>query len=338
MIAARRSIGARAALAVAIAGCVGPRGDATLPAAGRADDDGAGQLAQASVQIRLGDGATDLDVERERERERSGGPRRYRRGGFEDSDAAYAGTVYGLETSVGGSRYGLGGMGRVGFGIVGPMLPPRTDGGDSALIGLVTWRGDRGVVWPAGCTEARVAHAGGAAAGAVVYLVNAPLRRERGDDDRWTTARGAIEADRCALWPAAQAIGPVPAIVDVETGGDGALTLAVTGRKPVPLDPGGRAKVGIDADGLIRVDADGRAPAWIISQPHDYHTVTDAHGRFVLDGVPAGAYELVVWFPPMVRALDGGQPVWTEPTVVRRRVTVGEGESVRLGFALDPAP
>ena len=323
-------------LAVAIAGCVGGRGDATLPAAGRADDDGAGQLAQASVQIRLGDGATDLDVEREGPH--TGAMRRYRHGGYQDSEAAYAGTVYGLETSVGGSLYGIGGIGRVGFGIVGPMLPPRTGGGDSALMGLVTWRGDRGVVWPAGCTEARVARAGGAAMGAVVYLVNAPLRRARGDDDRWTMARGAIEADRCALWPAAQAIGPVPAIIDVENGGGGALTLAVPGRKPLTLDAGGRAKVGIDADGLLRVDADGRAPAWIIGQPHDYHTVTDARGRFVLDGVPAGSYDLVVWYPPLVRAIEGGQPVWTEPTVLRRRVLVGDFESVRLGLALDPAP
>ena len=67
-------------------------------------------------------------------------------------------------------------------------------------------------------------------------------------------------------------------------------------------------------------------------------TVTDALGRFAIDGVPAGSYELVIWYPPMVRAVEDDRPVWTEPTVVRRRISVGAAETVRAGLALTPTP
>src|SRR5688572_656985 len=73
-----RGRGRVALAAVAIAGCVGPRGTAPLPVAGHRDDDGAGQLAQASVQIRLGEGVTDAELERERLR--GAAARRYARG------------------------------------------------------------------------------------------------------------------------------------------------------------------------------------------------------------------------------------------------------------------
>lgn len=334
------------AVAAAVAGCLGAGGSTTLPPAGANNDDGAGQLARASVQIRLGDERSDLEVDRAP----AESPRRYSRrspspgdwadgSGYGGGDPTFAGSVYGLDSSVGGASYGgFGLVGGGGFGIGGPPLPRRTDGGDGAVLGVVTWRGDRGVAWPAGCPGARVAHAGGATAGAVVYLASAPLRRDRSDDDRTVVERGAIEADRCGLWPAAQVIGPLPGLVDVENGSDQLVRLGTGGRDELTLEPGGRWRVAVSDASLVRIDADQRSPAWLLGLTHDYHTVTDDLGRFVLDGVPAGTYDLVVWSPPLVRGLAGDQPVWTEPTTVRRRITVGATGTVRLSIALDPAP
>ncbi len=333
------------ALATAVAGCLGAGSSTTLPAAGAHDDDGAGQLARASIQIRLGDDCSDLAVDPapsepvRRYTHRSPSAGGWHDGSGDGGDPAYAGSVYGLDASVGGGTYG--GFGMLGgtFGIAGPPAPTGTDGGDGAVLGVVTWRGDRGVVWPPGCPGTRVAHAGGATAGAVVYLASAPLRRDRSDDDdRMTVERGAIVADRCALWPAVQVIGPLPGLVDVENGSDQVLRLGAGGRTALTLEPGGRWRVPVSDTALVRIDAEQRAPAWLVGLTHDYHTVTDDLGRFALDGVPAGTYELVVWSPPLVRALDGDRPVWTEPTTVRRRITVGTTGTVRLAIALDPAP
>lgn len=334
------------ALALALGGCLGPRRAAPLPAAGAQDDDGAGQLAQASVQIQLGDGARDLDLERDRRR---GGFRRAPRWSEWSGGAAYGGldpslggSVYGLDASAGGLGYGVTfglGHGSGGFGVRGPAMPELTSGGEAGIVGVVTWRADRGVEWPAGCAGARVARAGGAAAGAVVFLASAPRRAERYDDEQWLAVRGAIDADGCALWPAAQAIGPTPAMIDLENGSGEPLRLALGGpQRSVVLEPGARTRMQLDQAEVVRIDADRRAPAWLLGQAHDYHTVTDPLGRFALAEVPAGTYELVVWYPPVARSVEGDRPAWTEPTVLRRRVTVGATGTVRLSLALDPAP
>lgn len=335
---------ALAALA-ALVGC-GGRAAATLPAAGADGDDGAGQLAQASLEVRLGDGMPDLAAEVERARASAG--RRTTRPALtgawtstraDGTDPTLAGSVYGLDSSVGGAMYGFGlGFGGGGFGIAGGDLPSRTDGGDGAVLGTVTWRGDGGVAWPAGCAGARVARAGGAVAGAIVYLAGAPLRRDAFDDERWTPARGALTADDCALWPTAQVIAPVPGVVELENGAATPLPLAVDGRSGPTLEPGARSKLAMTAVAIVRVDGGGRAPAWVLGQTSDYHTITDALGRFAIDGVPAGSYELVIWYPPLVRAVEDGRPVWTEPTVARRRIAVGAAETVRASLALTPTP
>jgi len=338
----------RGLAAIALAAQVGCGGRAatTLPAAGADADDGAGQLAQASLEVRLGDGMPDLAAEVERAR--AGAGRRTTRPALsaawtstrpDGTDPTLAGSVYGLDSSVGGSMYGFGlGFGRSGFGVAGGDLPSRTDGGDGAVLGTVTWRADGGVAWPAGCAGARVARAGGAVAGAIVYLAGAPLRRDAFDDERWTAARGALTADDCALWPAAQVVAPVPGVVELENGAAGSLAFAVDGRSGPTLEPGARSKLAMTDVGIVRVDGGGRAPAWVLGQTSDYHTVTDALGRFAIDGVPAGSYELVIWYPPLVRAVEDDRPVWTEPTVVRRRIAVGAAATVRASLALTPTP
>jgi hypothetical protein len=331
----------RGAIALlAFAGCLAGRGPAPLPPAGSNQDDGGGQLARASFQIRLDEGA-DLASEQARVRSE---PRRTYFGrspvGWQPGsglDPSLAGSVYGLDTSVGGETYGLV-MGSVGFGIVGPTTPPRTAGDDGAVLGVVSWRGDRGVAWPEGCAGARVAKAGGAVAGAVVYLADAPLRRGADDDDRVTTTRAAVSADGCALWPPAQAIGPLPALVEIENGAQAPLVLSAGSGGAVTLEGGGRRTLVLADVAPVRIDAGERAPAWLLGQPHDQVTVTDALGRFALDDVPAGTYELVIWYPPLVRSVEGTRPVWTEPTTVRRTVTVWARGVARVAVALAPAP
>ncbi|HVV84237.1 MAG TPA: hypothetical protein VHE35_14290 [Kofleriaceae bacterium] len=336
----RRRRGALAAAAVALAGCAGARNDWPLPPAGSGSDDGAGQLAQASVQLRLEGGDDD---DNNNDAQDTPPPREGRAaifgtwagGAGYGADPSLSGSVYGLDGSAGGAMYAYGSG--PPFGITGPSLPPRTDGGAAAVVGVVTWRGDRGIAWPAGCAGARVAHAGGATEGALVYLANAPLRHGPFDDERWTPARGAIEADGCALWPPAQMVGPAPGMVDVENASAEPLSMTI-GSAAVELEPGADWRLPVQQVGVIRVDAGTRAPAWVLGENHDYFTVTDALGRFALDGVPAGTYDLVVWYPPLVRAMDGDRPQWTDATAIHRRVTVGATGAVRVAVALDPAP
>lgn len=332
--------GARAVVIVALAahgplaGCGAP--SHRLPPAGSIDDrtggadDGAGQLAQASVQIRLGDGLDEPAAGSD-----SRDTRRYYFRERRD-EAWFSGSVYGLDASMGG---GYGGFAvATPFGVLDGAAPPPYDRGDAALVGQVTWRAGRGVPWPAGC-EGRVARAGAPAAGVVVYLAQANRRTDEDDDGRWSTTRGAVVADRCGLWPAAQSVGPVPAVIDVENAGPSSLVLGRgTSGGELTLEPGARWSFGVAEPALVRLDADDRAPAWILGQLHDFHTVTDDLGRFALDGVPAGTYELVVWSPPLVRALDGERPQWTEPTTAVQRVTVGATGTARVTVALDPAP
>lgn len=82
---------------------------------------------------------------------------------------------------------------------------------------------------------------------------------------------------------------------------------------PAPLE-GQRFEVVLDRVGIFRLGcalhADERA--WVAVPEHPYHVVSDADGRFTIDGVPAGTVRLVGWHPPIA---DGGRPLRGELAV-----------------------
>ncbi|MBI3435650.1 MAG: hypothetical protein HY056_11320 [Proteobacteria bacterium] len=60
-----------------------------------------------------------------------------------------------------------------------------------------------------------------------------------------------------------------------------------------------RHKVALTRGSIIEIDCDAHnwMSAWIVTSDHPYVAVTDSAGRFAIDDVPAGEFELVAWHP-----------------------------------------
>ena len=89
--------------------------------------------------------------------------------------------------------------------------------------------------------------------------------------------------------------------------------------------PRGRSRtVRFDQPGVVRVfcEIHSHMSAWILVFAHRYFAITDAEGRYRIEGVPPGRYTLVVWVDGSVRA--------------RREVEVKEGGGiVEQGFEVE---
>ncbi len=89
--------------------------------------------------------------------------------------------------------------------------------------------------------------------------------------------------------------------------------------------PRGQSRsVRFDKPGVVRVfcEIHSHMSAWILVFAHPYFAITDAEGRYRIEGVPPGSYTLVAWNDGTVRA--------------RREVRVGaDGEPVDADFSLD---
>lgn len=90
--------------------------------------------------------------------------------------------------------------------------------------------------------------------------------------------------------------------------------------------------------GVIRVlcDAHPHMAAWLIVHDSPYHAVTDAHGAFRIDGVPAGTWKVTMWhqgFRPRGRDKDG-RPVYDEPRTVTKEITVAPRGVASVAFEL----
>lgn len=316
---------------VALAGCGAPPAQRLGPAGSRLDD-GTGQLASASVRLEVG--ATEE------------GPfgDRYARRRLELEAGGYGGAGYG---GYGYGGYGYGGFGYGGLGVgLGPPAPPAPPYHPTGVIdpgtvmGALRWKVDAGVAWPAGCAAARVARVGAPISGAVAYLEGLTAGRAVPYAMSFVRTGGVLVVDDCALVPTVQIVSPLPAQLVIENADQ--VVARVVGERAgmtstVELDPGGRQTMSVDRVGALRFEGGARAPAWAIGQAHPYYVVTDPDGRFALDDVPPGTYQLVVWYPPLVMRVDAGGPRWGPATIERRRVTVPRRGVVRLELALAPA-
>lgn len=325
-------------LAVA-AGCGGPPPAPPLGPAGSRWDDGTGQLAEASVRLRL-DGAGDDVPDDETLDER------YDRRHVDvvSSRVSYGGLGYG-GFGYGGSGYGGHGAGAwVGIGYGPP--PPQPPAYNAAVVvdagaieGSVRWKVGGGVVWPAGCAAVRVARGGAPAGGAVVYLDGVRAGRSQSPLVPIKTG-GVAQVTDCAIVPAVQLAGPLPVPLVVENGDRQPARLhheRSGGVTTVELEPGGRARFALERAGESQVRDGVRAPAWIVAQAHPYYTITGDDGRFALDEVPPGNHELVIWYPPMVTSLGPDGPRWSPPTVDRRKLVVARRALVTVDASLTPA-
>lgn len=342
-------MGRRLASLVVICAACGSTATAPLHPAGSAFDDGTGQLAALSGSLYY-DGAGEGDpMAAERRSDQA----------FREDQSDYVGSIY-AGSGYGGSIYGgaIYGGSYYGFGVSGsqinppvparPAPPPYYSVGvqtGGAVTGAVRW--SRPPRAPATLTTAcgEIANptlalgAGGAVADTIVFLDNIARGRPLSAAARTLQIGGQLEHRGCTLVPAVQIVAPAPSSLELINAARAPVTLTVTGADPIALGPGVSRRTPLDAT-IVRIsDSSGAvAPAWALGFVHPYVALTDADGKFRLDDIPAGSYELVVWHAPVATGMKDGQLVLSAPVIVRRPVTIAADRATAVAIDLPAAP
>lgn len=76
--------------------------------------------------------------------------------------------------------------------------------------------------------------------------------------------------------------------------------------------------------------------AWLIVHDSPYVAVTDERGAYSIDGIPPGTYRVTLWHEGYrARGPDrDGRPVYGDPRIVTRAVTIAPNGTTRLDFEL----
>jgi hypothetical protein len=320
----------RAVWIAALVACRAPQQAPMFPA-GSDKDDGYGDLAQKSARLLIGDGDDAALF-----------PPRHRR--------ARAGSAYGGDP-YGGALYG---GDAYGGAPIAPGPPPPvlqrytpTTGLTGTIEGTVTWRGalPRPLSTACGAFEnpsVRVA-ANRAVAGVLVYIEHVEVGRTLPTiGDRPVTVGGIVTKRGCALGPPLQILTPLPA--DLAIHGDATVTTPALSGQPWPpgppsvrafeLQPAGRVLVPAQP-GVMRIEAadDSLAPAWVVAASTPYYAITDDRGRFRIDELATGTYDVTFWQAPLATAANG-KVVYGAPVIVHRTIRVDPGKPSRVDVAL----
>ena len=282
-------------------------------------DDGAGGLAHQSIQLSVDtrDGSADEPV-----RSPAIVPRTYRNIELPASGGA----------TYGGRAYA--GWHAPMIGTTATRIPRYTIANElrGAIEGTVTWGGTPPGKLATACgvidnPSVRVG-ANRALAGALVYIERVSVGRAGSTNiSHPPQVGGSVIKHGCALVPTAQLATPVPVqlAVSVDTRARVVVTTgapATTG-KPIEVPDAGRALVTL-TPGVTRIDAeDGTVvPAWIVVLDTPYYAITDDSGRYRLDELAPGTYDVTFWQAPLVTATHG-KLAYGAPFVVHRTVTAG---------------
>lgn len=210
-----------------------------------------------------------------------------------------------------------------------------------AIEGTVSWRGATPTLTTAcgAITPVRTGP-GGSLGGAVVYIDNVTVGRtplHATGEMRPITVGGVIVKRGCSFAPSAQLVTPVPAQVTIH--GDRKPSKVVAWMPQGPkraseLQEGGRIALPMKA-GTLKVESeDGTlGAAFVLGLETPAYTITDDSGRFRIDELAPGTYQVVVWFPP-VPALVNGRLVYGEPTLVKRPVRVDGNRATRIDLSI----
>lgn len=322
---------ARPILLLAVAAC-GSGHRSQLYPAGSDKDDGYGDLAQKSARLLTGDPADgSLFGSRRSHRRHDGDP--------------YGGNPYG-GTSYGGDPYGNPADAAPAVSparTIGPHATRYnpTAGLTGAIEGTVTWRGTppAPIVTACGAIDNPSVHIGdgGAVGGVLVYIEHVEIGRAMPSLGRPATVGGTIAKRGCVLAPAAQIVTPLPAGLAIH-GDATAVKLRVTqpsGVRPFELQEAGRVVLQAQP-GVTRIDADdgSLAPAWVVATDTPYYAITDDSGRFRIDELAAGTYDVTFWRPPFATAASG-KLVYGTPVITHRSVTVSATRPARLDVTLE---
>jgi hypothetical protein len=219
----------------------------------------------------------------------------------------------------------------------------QTSGLSGAIEGVIRWRGavPGKLTTSCGAIEPLAIGADQALAGVLVYIERVSVGRPLPVEGKPASVGGLVVKRGCALVPAVQVATPLPSPLIVH--GDARRTkLRVTPPagpgKTYELQEAGRIGMQVQA-GVTRIDAaDGSfASAWVVALDTPSYALTDDRGRFRIDELAAGTYEVTIWQAP-VPAVGKGALTYGAPIVVRRTVRVGADRTARLDVGLGPGP
>ncbi|MBA3457799.1 MAG: carboxypeptidase regulatory-like domain-containing protein [Deltaproteobacteria bacterium] len=319
-------------LVISAIACGGSGQQQPLYGAGTEKDEGHGVLARASAKLMTGD-----------EDEAEGlAPRRAARPTYDDGVGGdgYGGTMYGGGT-YGGQSYASYVAPQWSYPSVN-RTPSYTQkpGLASAIEGTISWRGATPKL-TSGCGAIKPldVSAEHTIAGVLVYIERVSIGRmlpHSSGEQRPATVGGIVVKRGCAFVPTVQVVTPVPASLAIHgdskrsrvriTASGGAATFS-------DLHEGGR--VALQALlGVTRIEsADGMlGAAWVVAVDTPYYAITDDHGRFRIDELAPGTYDVIIWQPP-VPTVNGGLLGYGAPVIVKKSVKVGTG-TARLDVTL----
>lgn len=323
-------------LAIGTVACGGSSQRQPLYGAGSEKDEGHGMLARASSTLMTSDEAEPELSPSEREATR----RRYDEAYPED----YGGNTYG----------GMYGGGLYGGASYANYVPPawgypainriptysQKPNLTGAIEGTITWRGTAPkVASTCGAIEPLKVGASRGVGGVLVYIERVNVGRVlpyANGEQRPVTVGGAVIKRGCALAPAVQIVTPVPAALAIH--GDTKRTrLRITtpdgAAKSTDLHEAGRVVMQAKL-GVTRIESeDGTlGAAWALGIDTPYYALTDDAGKFRIDELAPGSYDVTVWQPP-IPTVTNGQLVYGPPVVVKRTVRV-ETKAARMDVAL----
>lgn len=324
---------ATSVLVIGAIACGGSGQQHPLYGAGSEKDEGHGVLARASSKLMTG-----TEVESDGLGDRGAKP-----------SSEYGGTAYG------GASYGMYGGGAYGGQSYASYVAPawgypsvnrtpsytQKPGLASSIDGKISWRGAApklttrcGVVKPLDVSAEHTV------ASVLVYIERVTVGRvlpHTSGEQRPATVGGVVVKRGCAFVPSVQVVTPVPASLTVH-GDSKPARIRITGpggdAKQSDLHEGGRVALQAKT-GVTRVESDDGTlgAAWVVGVDTPYYAITDDRGRFRIDELAPGTYEVTIWQPP-VPTVTAGSLVYGAPVIVRKSVKVGAG-TTRLDLTLD---